>query len=168
MPGVRRHGLPGGRPTGSGRAEDLPGTLQAVPRQGPVEVGLADATGSRAAGQLSKGGDYLRQVVGLGEETAAFRQIVFTDADEAGSRNDLDRRPSPSDKSCELQPVHGTRHLNVGKNDVDVRPRFEYGNRFVGVRGLDNVEPGVTDHFRSVHPQQEVVFHNQNEGSVDC
>jgi len=50
---------------------------------------------------------------------------------------------------------------------VDVRPRFEYGNRFVGVGGLDDLEPGLSDHFRRVHPQQIFIFDDQNDRSVD-
>jgi hypothetical protein len=113
---------------------------------------------SRSASQLSKSLDDLRRPVRLGQKTTAFRQIVFPDTDEAGGSNDPNRWPSPSDKSGELQAIHGTRHLDVGKDDVNVRARFEYGNRFVGVRGLDNIEAGVTDHFRGVHSQQKVVF----------
>jgi hypothetical protein len=30
--------------------------------------------------------------------------------------------------------------------------------RFVGVRGFDNIETGVTDHFRRVHSQQELIL----------
>jgi hypothetical protein len=80
---------------------------------------------SRSASQLSKSLGDLRRPVGLGQRTTAFRQIVFPDTDEAGG--DLNRWPSPSDKSGELQAIHRTRHLDVGKDDVNVRARFEYG-----------------------------------------
>jgi hypothetical protein len=131
---LQGHGIPGGRPAASGRTEDLPSALQAAPRQRPVEVFVAQlladqidrcharqpapdppllasvmgdspvAGGSCAAGQLSKGGDYLRRMVGLGQETAAFRQIAFTDADEAGGRNDLDRGHRPLTNLASFSP----------------------------------------------------------------
>jgi hypothetical protein len=56
--------------------------------------------------------------------------------------------------------------LDIGEHDVNIGARFEYGDRLVGVRGLDNLETGFTDHFRGVHPQQEFVFDDQNHGSA--
>lgn len=97
-------------------------------------------------------------MIGLSQKTTAFRQIVCPRIDEARSRNNLDRRPSSSNKSGEVQAIHGTRHLDVGEDDVNVGACFQYGNRFVGVCGFDNLETGVTDHFRGVHSQQKVVF----------
>jgi hypothetical protein len=98
-----------------------------IPRSGFVDRGRQPRPGcSSAAGQISKGGDDLRWPVRLGQKTTAFRQIVFPDADEAGGRNDLDRWPSSSDKSGELQTVHGTRHLDIDEDDVNVRARIEF------------------------------------------
>jgi hypothetical protein len=34
--------------------------------------------------------------------------------------------------------------LDISKDDVNVRARFENRNRFVGVASFDNVEAGVT------------------------
>ena len=50
------------------------------------------------------------------------------------------------------------------KDDVNVRTRLEYGNRLVGVPSLDNIETGVTDHFRGIHSQQKFVFDDENDG----
>ena len=95
---------------------------------------------------------------------AAFGQVVFSNTDEAGGCDDLDRRPSAPDKSGEVQAIHGAGHLDIGKYDVNVGARFEDGNRFVGITGFDDVETGVADHFRRVHPQHKFIFDDKNDG----
>jgi hypothetical protein len=124
----------------------------------------ATTTYSRRRGQIAKRRDDLLRAVRLWHKAAAFGQVVFSDTDEAGGCDDLDRRPSAPDKSGEVQAIHRARHLDIGKYDVNVGARFEYRNRFVGIPGLDNVETGVADHFRRVHAQHTFIFDDKNDG----
>ena len=124
-----------------------------------------DATShSRSRGQIAQRRDDLLRAVGLWHKATAFGQVVFSHTDEAGGRDDLDRRPSTPDKSGEVQAIHGAGHLDIGKYDVNVGARFEYGNCFVGITGFDNVETGVAYHFRRVHAQHKFIFDDKNDG----
>jgi hypothetical protein len=58
----------------------------------------------------------------------------------------------------ELQPVHRTRHLDVGKNNADVAEGFENCDGFVGVAGLHQLEARLSDHDGRIHSQQQLVL----------
>jgi hypothetical protein len=66
-------------------------------------------------------------------------------------------------KFGELQAIHGTGHLNVGKNDVNVQARFENRNRFVGVASFDHVKTCIANYICRVHPQQKFVVDDKND-----
>src|SRR5216683_2727288 len=83
----------------------------------------------RSSSQIAQRRDDLLRAVGLWHKAAAFGQVVFSDTDEAGGCDDLDRRPSAPDKSGEVQAIHRARHLDIGEYDVNVGARFEYRNR---------------------------------------
>jgi len=51
------------------------------------------------------------------------------------------------------QPVHAAGHVDVGKKQCDIATRFQEGNRFVRIPGLDRNEPGLLDDFDGKHPQ---------------
>jgi hypothetical protein len=69
-------------------------------------------------------------------------------------------------KSGELQAINRAGHLDISKDDVNVRARFENRNRFVSITSFDNVETGVADHFRHVHSQQKFIFDDKNDGPL--
>jgi hypothetical protein len=56
--------------------------------------------------QFAKRRDDLLRAVGLWQKATTFRQVAYPNLDEARGRNDLDWRPSTSNKSGELQAVH--------------------------------------------------------------
>ena len=62
----------------------------------------------------------------------------------------------------ELQPVHAARHLDVGKQQRDVRARFENGKRLVGVDGFDRREAGILDDVDGAHAQHHLVFDDKD------
>jgi hypothetical protein len=49
---------------------------------------------------------------------------------------------------------------------MDVRPGFENHNRLVGVASFDNIESSVCDHFRRMYADQEIIFHNKDDGRL--
>ena len=118
-----------------------------------------------SAHQLSKCGGDPVEGVGLGEKYSAFRQITIPDDGVPRGRDDLDRRPAASHKAGEFQSVHRSGHLDIGKDHMDVRPGFENDNRLVGVASFDNIESSVCDHFRRIHADQKIIFHNKNDGT---
>jgi hypothetical protein len=79
----------------------------------------------------------------LRQEDAAVRQIVFVDRNMTGGRHYLDRRPAVSNEPGEFQPIHRSRHLDIGKDDVDIGTRFQDGDGRVG--RLDDFEARAFD-----------------------
>jgi hypothetical protein len=71
--------------------------------------------------------------VRLWKKTPAVRQVTRSHIDKTGGRNNVDWRPPVSYRPGKLQPIHGSRHLDIGKHNGDVQSCFEYRNGFVGV-----------------------------------
>jgi hypothetical protein len=59
----------------------------------------------------------------------------------------------------QLQSVHAAGHLDVGKEQRDVRARFENGKRFVGIDGFNRREPGILNDVDRAHAQNHLVLH---------
>ncbi len=100
----------------------------------------AYANKSKVAGQFADRPDDLRCAVGFGQNATARRQVAVADVEPSRRRHNCDRRPPTSDGDGELQPIHGTRHLGVGKTDRDVASTFKDQDRFVGIFCFDNIE----------------------------
>ena len=98
--------------------------------------------------------------VGLCQKPPALRQILFPDIHKARGRDDLDRRPAAADGAGKLQPVHRTRHLDIGEDDVNIGSGFEDRYSLVAIACLDDFKPGILNHLGRIHPQQEFVFDN--------
>ena len=75
--------------------------------------------------QFLKGRCELVRIVRLRNKSPTFRQVVRSHIDEAGSRDDLDRGPTPFDRSRQFQAIHAARHLNVREQNGDVRSGFK-------------------------------------------
>jgi hypothetical protein len=67
------------------------------------------------------------------------------------------------DRVGELQSVHAARHLDVGKKQRDIGPGFENCEGGIGVHSLDRSITGVLDHIDRPHPQQHLVFNDEND-----
>ena len=71
----------------------------------------------------------------------------------------------------EFQSVHAAGHLYVGKQQRDVRARFEDGKRFVGVDGFNRRKSGILDNVDRTHAQHHsssttrTFFEDPPEGS---
>jgi hypothetical protein len=94
-------------------------------------VETIDRSGS--AGQLAQRRDHLRTTVGLWQEHTAGWQIIGARHHLARCRNDFNRRPAVPDKVGELQPVHRTRHLNIGEDDVNIETGAKNCDGFIGI-----------------------------------
>ena len=77
------------------------------------------------------------------QKPPAFGQILSPTLTLAGGRDDLDRRPAAPDRPGELQPIHGTRHLDIGEDHRDIAARFQDFDRLIGIAGFDNLEPAA-------------------------
>ena len=104
-------------------------------------VETIDRSGS--AGQLAQRRDHLRTTVGLWQEHTAGWQIIGARHHLARCRNDFNRRPAVPDKVGELQPVHRTRHLNIGEDDVNIETGAKNCDGFIGIGcPSSRVDPG--------------------------
>ena len=72
-------------------------------------------------------------------------------------------RPAAVRGMGQLQPVHAARHLDIGEQQGDVVAQFEDLNGFVGADGLDRHEPGILDDVDGAHPQDHLVFDDQDD-----
>lgn len=48
--------------------------------------------------------------------------------------------------------------MDVGEEDVNVRPRFKYGNSFVGIGRFERSKPGRFDHFDCVQADKRHIL----------
>jgi len=55
-------------------------------------------------------------------------------------------------------------HLNVGKYDPDIRPHPKDCDRFVGIPGLHDFKASLFHYSSRIHPEQQLVFDDQNDG----
>jgi hypothetical protein len=118
---------------------------------------------SYCAGQLAKGFGDLWSAVRLWQKATARRQVVFTDLEMTRGRHNLDRWPSTSDGRGQLQAVHGSGHLDIGKYDRDVRAIFKDQDSFVGVFRFDDIETCGPNHIDRVHADQELILDDQDD-----
>jgi hypothetical protein len=51
---------------------------------------------------------------------------------------------------------------------MDIGAGFEDGDCLVGVAGFDHLEARVSDHFRRADPEQQLIFHDENDRPPDC
>ncbi len=62
--------------------------------------------------------------------------------------DDVNRRPSVSYGSGQFQPVHGTGHVDVRENEVNVLTSFENGDRLISVIRNNYSITGLFEFFR--------------------
>jgi len=64
----------------------------------------------------------------------------------------------------QLQSIHAAGHIDVREQYGDVRSTFQNVDRLVCMGGLNGFKTGFLDDIHHKHPQQDVVFHDQNDG----
>ena len=62
----------------------------------------------------------------------------------------------------QLQAVHASGHLNIGKQQRYVRAGLEDGQCLVGVNGFNRAEPGILHDVNGTHAQKHLVFDDKD------
>jgi hypothetical protein len=68
----------------------------------------------------------------------------------------------------ELQPVHRTRHVNVGKDETNIVAGRENGDGLVCIARLDDVKAGHLDGRSGIDPDQKFVLDDEHDRSLAC
>ena len=64
----------------------------------------------------------------------------------------------------ELDPIHGSRHVDIGEQGMDVPRSFlQDCHCLIGVFGLEHIETSIRQSFRHDQPDVSLVFHNDND-----
>lgn len=66
----------------------------------------------------------------------------------------------------ELQPVHRTRHVNVGKDEMNIVAGCKNGDGLVGIASLENVKSRYLDGGSGTNPDQKFVLDNKHDRSL--
>jgi hypothetical protein len=61
-----------------------------------------------------------------------------------------------------LMGGHRTRHFDIGEDHGDVAPGLKQKDGLVGIRGLQNFEPGFLDHVDRGYTDQGFVFDDED------
>lgn len=69
--------------------------------------------------------------IGLGNKKCVGRD--FQRADLTGGDNDVNRRPPVSNGGGQFEAIHGTRHIDIGENEMNVLTGFKNGNGLIRV-----------------------------------
>lgn len=79
----------------------------------------------------------------------------------AGRSDDVNRWPMISNGRSQLEAVHGTRHIYVRENRVNVVAGFEHFDRIVGICHSHNTVTLVTQRFADFQGDHRFVFDNK-------
>ena len=112
--------------------------------------------------QVPQMGRHFASRIWLWQKTTSVREMISINPSMGRRGDDLNRRPSVPNEVGELHPVHRTRHMDVGKKDVDVRPRFKNGNSFISIGRFNRVKPGGFNHFNCVQADQQFIFDDED------
>lgn len=52
--------------------------------------------------------------------------------------------------------------MSIGKHDLNIAATGEHGDGLVGIGGLEHMEAKVIQAIRNVHPQQRLIFDDEN------
>jgi hypothetical protein len=107
--------------------------------------------------------DHLAGIQRFSAEAAVFRYLALRQLQLPARQDDLDAAPALMDGEREPQAAHAARHLNIGKQQHDIGPGLQDGERFVGVSGLDRDKTGILDQIDRAHPQQHFVFDDEDD-----
>src|SRR5215217_3517024 len=102
-------------------------------------------------------------IIGFGEELCASRQIAGKRSPVTGCNYNLDRRPAVAHSGGQLDPVHFSRHVNIGEEYPDSRVLTQDGDSIVSVRGFEHSEALFFQVIDNAHTYQRFVFDHQND-----
>ena len=102
----------------------------------------------------------------LCQKATAFGQIALCNFCMTGCRNDLDRWPTIFHEMGELESVHRTRHIDVGKDQANVASLLKDRNGVVRIFCFDHFKTVSLNHLDRIHADQDFVFHNKHNRSL--
>ena len=103
-----------------------------------------------------------RRRVGLRHEPAFARQFVGSGPGLSRGDDDLDRRPAVADGGGQPQPVHGSRHVDVGEHQRNVVVVLKQFDRLVRIARLEHLEAGLAQFVGDREQQEGLVLHDQH------
>jgi hypothetical protein len=107
------------------------------------------------------------ETIGLWNESASFRHCFFAHDALARRHQQTDARPMPTDVVREHQPVHRTRHVHIGKDDVNAdRLMFQNGERLTGMARFDHPEIRLFQSSYHRKADQDLVFDDDNDDNM--
>jgi hypothetical protein len=106
---------------------------------------------------------FARDVVEAWDKTSTLRESLLVWKTMTGSYNDLDRRPSIAHGMGELETVHRTRHVDIGKYHTNVAAALKYLDGFVSVGGLKDLKACFLSHFDGAPSNRQ----SENNGAHD-
>jgi hypothetical protein len=65
----------------------------------------------------------------------------------------------------QLQTIHGTRHLNVSENNVDVRALLKDCDSFIRVPSFDSLVAGFVQELNCCHAKKQLIFDHKDDRS---
>src|ERR1700677_2172689 len=113
-----------------------------------------------------EGVGYLTRVIGFPDKPAALWQELQLAAADPRCDDDFNRWPSMAHCLREFDPIHRSRHVNVGEHNSDIVPVFQDANRFVRVRRPEGLKPRVANHVDREHKDKRLVLNRENHPST--
>jgi len=80
----------------------------------------------------------------------------------SGGDDDLNRRPSPSDAGGKFEAIHRAGHVDVRKDDPDVRATFKDHHGSIRILGFDHLVTGVLDYNDGDAPDDRLILDHQD------
>ena len=62
----------------------------------------------------------------------------------------------------QLEAIHGAGQLDVGEQQIDVRPRLQQHQGIFGIDRFKRSKTGVLDDINCAHPQEHLVFDDKD------
>ena len=100
----------------------------------------------------------------LREEYTPIWNIYLGHIEMTRGENELDWRPAVSNCTSQLQSIHRTWHVDVGKYNADVFSRFQYGNGFICVGCFYSPIARGFDQMDRMKPTKKFILNDKNVG----
>ena len=102
---------------------------------------------------------HMIETIRFWNESASFRHRVFANDALPRRHQQADARPMPADVMREHQPIHRTRHMHIGKDDMNADPFiFQNNERFAGMARFDHPEIRLFQSDGHRKADQDLVF----------
>src|SRR5580693_3810807 len=110
---------------------------------------------------------YLTGAIRLRDKLAALWQKLQLARTESRRHDDPDRRPSPAHCLRKFDPIHRSRHVNVGEHNSDIVPAFQDPDGFFRVRRPERLKSRVANHVDRKHQDKRLVLNREHHRSTE-